>query len=163
MTGLDQEMMQKNISVNHLQDSQKNMITLSILQGVVVFIFLILGGLAVFVCSSSKGGSFVTQSVGDGKQQTQFILDGKNVLGISIFPQIAFQLPATIYRRYVYTGFDLCLVSQCRWRINGAYLFVLYRYDWAENEIRRGMKVRKNVRMTVHLRLLLVFYLCYDF
>jgi Na+/proline symporter len=45
MTGLDQEMMQKNISVRTLGDSQKNVMVLSILQGVVVFIFLLLGGL----------------------------------------------------------------------------------------------------------------------
>ena len=45
MTGLDQEMMQKNISVRTLGDSQKNVMVLSVLQGVVVFIFLLLGGL----------------------------------------------------------------------------------------------------------------------
>lgn len=45
MTGLDQEMMQKNISVSNLKDSQKNMLTFGFIQMVVVFIFLILGGL----------------------------------------------------------------------------------------------------------------------
>ena len=45
MTGLDQEMMQKNISVKTLRDSQKNMMTFSITMVVVNFLFLILGGL----------------------------------------------------------------------------------------------------------------------
>src|SRR5690349_8343365 len=45
MTGLDQEMMQKNISVKNLKDSQKNMITFSIIMAVVIFLFLLLGGL----------------------------------------------------------------------------------------------------------------------
>ncbi len=45
MTGLDQEMMQKNISVKTLGDSQKNMITLSIVFTGVVLLFLFLGGL----------------------------------------------------------------------------------------------------------------------
>jgi Na+/proline symporter len=45
MTGLDQEMMQKNISVSNLRDSQKNILTMSFLQMVVVFIFLLLGSL----------------------------------------------------------------------------------------------------------------------
>ncbi len=45
MTGLDQEMMQKNISVRKLGDSQKNVMVLSVLQCIVVFIFLLLGGL----------------------------------------------------------------------------------------------------------------------
>ena len=45
MTGMDQEMMQKNISVKTLGDSQKNMIALSFIMLGVVFLFLFLGGL----------------------------------------------------------------------------------------------------------------------
>ena len=45
MTGLDQEMMQKNISVKTLADSQKNIVTLSIIMLGVVLLFLYLGGL----------------------------------------------------------------------------------------------------------------------
>jgi Na+/proline symporter len=44
MTGLDQEMMQKNISVKNLKDSQKNMMTFSVIMVVVNFLFLLLGG-----------------------------------------------------------------------------------------------------------------------
>lgn len=45
MTGLDQEMMQKNISVRTLKDSQKNVITLASILIVVNFLFLLMGGL----------------------------------------------------------------------------------------------------------------------
>ena len=45
MTGMDQEMMQKNISVRTLKDSQKNVITFSFIQAIVVLLFLFLGGL----------------------------------------------------------------------------------------------------------------------
>lgn len=45
MTGMDQEMMQKNISVKTLKDSQKNVITMSLVLMSVIFIFLFLGGL----------------------------------------------------------------------------------------------------------------------
>lgn len=45
MTGLDQEMMQKNISVKKLGDSQKNMMTFSTVMVLVNFLFLFLGGL----------------------------------------------------------------------------------------------------------------------
>jgi Na+/proline symporter len=45
MTGLDQEMMQKNISVRTLRDSQKNMISFSVVLVLVNFLFLMLGGL----------------------------------------------------------------------------------------------------------------------
>lgn len=45
MTGMDQEMMQKNISVKTLADSQKNIIALSIIMLCAVLLFLFLGGL----------------------------------------------------------------------------------------------------------------------
>ncbi|HYC36264.1 MAG TPA: sodium:solute symporter [Usitatibacter sp.] len=45
MTGLDQEMMQKNISVRTLAGSQKNMMTLATIMLGVVLLFLYLGGL----------------------------------------------------------------------------------------------------------------------
>ncbi|MFN8244058.1 MAG: sodium:solute symporter [Ferruginibacter sp.] len=45
MTGLDQEMMQKNISVKTLGDSQKNMLSFSAILVVVNLLFLFLGGL----------------------------------------------------------------------------------------------------------------------
>jgi Na+/proline symporter len=45
MTGLDQEMMQKNISVSNLKDSQRNMISFSAVMVVVVGMFLFLGAL----------------------------------------------------------------------------------------------------------------------
>lgn len=45
MTGLDQEMMQKNISVRTMKDSQKNMMTFTGILIIVNFLFLMLGGL----------------------------------------------------------------------------------------------------------------------
>ena len=45
MTGMDQEMMQKNISVKTLKNSQKNVITMSVVLMFVILIFLFLGGL----------------------------------------------------------------------------------------------------------------------
>lgn len=45
MTGMDQEMMQKNISVKSLRDSQKNVVSMALAMTAVVFVFLFLGGL----------------------------------------------------------------------------------------------------------------------
>jgi Na+/proline symporter len=45
MTGLDQEMMQKNISVKTLKDAQKNMITIGFTMLIAISLFLYLGGL----------------------------------------------------------------------------------------------------------------------
>ncbi|SHG57133.1 sodium:solute symporter [Massilia sp. CF038] len=45
MTGLDQEMMQKTISVKTLRDSQKNLLTLTLILVLVLSLFMFLGGL----------------------------------------------------------------------------------------------------------------------
>jgi Na+/proline symporter len=54
MTGLDQEMMQKNISVKNLGDSQKNMVTFSSVMVLVNLLFLLLGGL-LYLYAANKG------------------------------------------------------------------------------------------------------------
>lgn len=54
MTGLDQEMMQKNISVKTLKDSQKNMMTFTGVLMVVNFLFLVLGAV-LYLYANSKG------------------------------------------------------------------------------------------------------------
>ena len=45
MTGLDQDMMQKNLSCKSLKDAQKNMIVFSIVLVIVTFLFMVLGAL----------------------------------------------------------------------------------------------------------------------
>jgi len=54
MTGLDQEMMQKNISVKNIRDSQKNIMTFTAVLMVVNFLFLFLGGV-LYLYAGSKG------------------------------------------------------------------------------------------------------------
>jgi Na+/proline symporter len=54
MTGMDQELMQKNISVRTLADSQKNMAAMATIMLVVVLAFLYLGGL-LHVYAESAG------------------------------------------------------------------------------------------------------------
>ena len=54
MTGLDQEMMQKNISVKTLKDSQKNIMTFSMVLILVNFLFLVLGGV-LYLYASANG------------------------------------------------------------------------------------------------------------
>lgn len=54
MTGLDQEMMQKNLSCKTLKEAQKNMFTFSSVLVLVNLMFMILGAILVFY-SNSKG------------------------------------------------------------------------------------------------------------
>lgn len=61
MTGLDQEMMQKNISVKTLGESQKNMLLFSGILLLINFLFLVLGG-ALYVFMETKGIAFPAKS-----------------------------------------------------------------------------------------------------
>lgn len=161
MTGLDQEMMQKNISVNNLRNSKKNMITLSILQAVVVFIFLVLGGL-LYLFAINKGGEF-QQIMVNGKSQMQFLLDNKNILGDNIFPQIAFNyLPPIIGVIFI-----LGLISALFPSADGALTaltssFCIDIIGLKRNES-RNEKQKKNIRMTVHMTFAVIFFLCVAF
>ena len=64
MTGLDQEMMQKNISCKNIGEAQKNVITFSFTLVLVNFIFLSLGAL-LYIFVSSKGISIPERTTDD--------------------------------------------------------------------------------------------------
>ncbi len=57
MTGLDQEMMQKNLSCKNIRDAQKNMFTFSAILVVVNFLFLLLGAV-LLLFAQQKGLTF---------------------------------------------------------------------------------------------------------
>lgn len=78
MTGLDQDMMQKNLTCKTLRDAQKNMITFSLSLVVVNLLFLFLGGALLYYA-----------------QQTGFALplnEAGVVVNDKIFPSVAFSL-----------------------------------------------------------------------
>ncbi len=64
MTGLDQEMMQKNISCKNIGEAQKNMVTFSITLVAVNFIFLCLGAL-LYIYTTTKGIAMPVRSTDD--------------------------------------------------------------------------------------------------
>lgn len=78
MTGLDQDMMQKNLTCKNLRDAQKNVITSSLLFVIVNVLFLCLGAALIFYA-----------------QETGFALpvnDAGVVVNDKIFPSVAFSL-----------------------------------------------------------------------
>lgn len=76
MTGLDQDMMQKNLTCKSLRDAQKNVITSSLLFVIVNIIFLTLGAALVYYGMHTPGFEFPTGA------------DGR-VVGDKIYPLIA--------------------------------------------------------------------------
>ncbi|MES2701187.1 MAG: sodium:solute symporter [Bacteroidota bacterium] len=158
MTGLDQEMMQKNISVSNLKDSQKNMLTMSFLQVLVVFIFLSLGGL-LYLYGISKGGAFQTVLV-DGKDQIQFILDNKSIAGDDIFPVLAFQYMPP----FISIIFIIGLISALFPSADGALTALTSSFCIDILGIRRRTDLdenrQKKIRLIVHNVFALIFLVC---
>ena len=74
MTGLDQDMMQKNLSCKNLKDAQKNMVVFSLVLVIVTGLFLLLGAL-LFIYSEQQGLSIPLM---DGSPKTDLL-----------FPEIA--------------------------------------------------------------------------
>jgi Na+/proline symporter len=153
MTGLDQEMMQKNISVRTVGDSQKNIYTFTIILIVVNLLFLILGGM-LYLFMLNKGAAY------EGKQ---FLLEGKNVIGDDLFPSIAlYHLPSAISIIFI-----IALISALFPSADGALtaltssfcidiLGIHKKKDATESS-------QKKTRITVHLSFALVFLCCIIF
>jgi Na+/proline symporter len=142
MTGLDQEMMQKNISVTNLKDSQKNMITMSFLQVFVVFVFLSLGGLLALYASAN----------------------GLTATGDDLFPTIAMQSGLPFF---ITVCFLIGLISALFPSADGALtaltssfcidiIGMKRREDWDEAK-------RKRIRLIVHNVFAIIFLGCVFF
>jgi Na+/proline symporter len=89
MTGLDQDMMQKNLTCRNEKDAKKNMIWFSIILFVVNFVFLILGALLAMYAEANIEISSAIQGMDLDKQTDRLFpliaLDGGlgNLIGIT--------------------------------------------------------------------------------
>jgi SSS family transporter len=150
MTGLDQEMMQKNISVRTMRDSQKNILTFTTVMVIVNFLFLLLGGL-LYLYMLDKGAVY------DGKQ---LMMTGRNVIGDDLFPYMAMNL----FPQWVGIVFIIALISALFPSADGALTALTSSFCIDILGIRRregfSEKDQKRTRMTVHLAFTLIFMLC---
>lgn len=163
MTGLDQEMMQKNISVKKLGDSQKNVITMAIVLVGVLFLFLMLGGL-LYLYGTSMGGAYQDVMV-NGKMVKQFIINDPsgrsiNVIGDKMFPSIALGfLPSAIGVIFI-----IALISALFPSADGALTALTSSFciDLLGLRLRSDLdeKGKKRIRLTVHLTFAVVFLVC---
>jgi Na+/proline symporter len=137
MTGLDQEMMQKNISVKTLGSSQKNMLTLSIVLIAVNFLFLFLGGV-LHVYANANG---ITAS------------------GDDLFPTIAL---SSTFAASIGIVFIIALISALFPSVDGAITsltscFCIDILNFNKLNITEAEKKKK--RLMVHLSFAVVFFL----
>ena len=157
MTGMDQEMMQKNISVRTLKDSQKNVITLSVIMLFVILLFLVLGGL-LYMYAENLGAGYVT-TVENGKEVTRLMLEGKNATADKLFPVLALEHMPPV----VSVIFIIALISALFPSADGAItaltssfcidiLGMQRKAEWTDPQ-------KKKIRQRVHLVFALVFLL----
>lgn len=160
MTGMDQEMMQKNISVKNLADSKKNVLTLGFIMLIVISLFLVLGGL-LHLYADSLGA---IRSIDANTGKTIYMLNGVNAGGDNLFPVIALNyLPPAIGIIFI-----IALISALFPSADGAItaltssfcidiLGMKRRLDWTEAEKK---KIRQNIHLTF-AAIFLVFVMMY--
>jgi Na+/proline symporter len=131
MTGMDQEMMQKSISVKTLKDSQKNMVVLGFIMIVVIFLFLFLGGLLYLFASSQN----VT------------------VTGDRLFPELALhQMPP-----FISIIFIIALISALFPSSDGAITALTASFCIDILGINRNSELKESTRKKIRQRVHLVF------
>jgi Na+/proline symporter len=150
MTGLDQEMMQKNISVSNVKDSQKNIMTFTATLVVVNLLFLILGGL-LYLYMQTKGAGY------EGKQ---FLMEGKNIIGDDLFPTVSmFHLPPAMGIIFI-----IALISALFPSADGALTALTSSFCIDILGIQRNAALneekQKKIRRIVHLSFAIIFLAC---
>ena len=153
MTGLDQEMMQKNISVDNLKNSKKNMLTFA---GTLLFVnlaFLFLGGL-LYLFAIQNGATY-----GDGVFGFKGA-DGQinNIMGDDLFPALSLgHFPIAISVIFI-----IGLISALFPSAYGALTAVTSSYCvdllGLNEDQQKTEKQKKRLRMKVHLTFTVIFF-----
>jgi Na+/proline symporter len=137
MTGLDQEMMQKNISVKTLGDSQKNIMSFTAVLMVVNFLFLFLGGI-LYLYAGANGISTAPDD---------------------LFPTIAL---SETFSGTIGVLFIIALISALFPSVDGAItsLTSCFCIDILGLNNKAGTeKQKKNTRLKVHFSFALLFFI----
>ncbi|WP_313578769.1 sodium:solute symporter [Chishuiella sp.] len=153
MTGLDQEMMQKNISVDNLHNSKKNMLTFAGTLLIVNLAFLFLGGL-LYIYAMSEGGFYTT----DGFFMQQ---GGQNIMGDDMFP--ALSLLGHHFPMIIAIIFIIGLISALFPSADGALTAVTSSFCVdllnLNEDKNKTEKEKKKTRIRVHLVFTIIFFI----
>ncbi len=139
MTGLDQEMMQKNLSCRNIRDAQKNMFTFSAILFFVNLMFLFLGALLLIFIQQNG----ITVASSD-----------------DLFPTVAIRHLGPVAGLVFLIG----LISAAFPSADGALtsLTTSVSIDFLGLDQRKGIteKMRTRIRYVVHLSIALIFFIC---
>ncbi len=139
MTGLDQEMMQKNLSCKNIKEAQKNMFTFSGILIFVNFLFLLLGAILMIYAQKMN----ITVSTTD-----------------ALFPTIALNYLGPVAGIVFLIG----LISAAFPSADGALtsLTTSFSIDFMGLDKKPGIseKIRTRMRYIVHISIAIIFFVC---
>jgi Na+/proline symporter len=141
MTGLDQEMMQKNISVRTLGASQKNMMTMSSVLVLVNLLFLMLGGVLYLYAA-----------------QHPVLLNGVPASGDDLFPALAL---GDAFSGTIGVIFIIALISALFPSVDGAITSLTSSFCidlLGFRESTRSESEKKRIRLLVHVSFAVLFF-----
>ena len=142
MTGLDQDMMQKNLTCKNIQEAKKNMIVFSFILTIVTFLFIVLGAL-LFIYASKNN---ITVPLVDNTPRTDLL-----------FPQIALRsglgefLGITFILGLIaaaYSSADSALTS-----LTTSFCVDILKIDITNS---KSIKTRKNIHVLMSITLIIV-------
>lgn len=147
MTGLDQDMMQKNLTCKDLVSAQKNMITFSFVLVIITFLFLLLG--VLLYSYSYKLG--IDIPLFEGKKNTDLL-----------FPEIALNhnLSSAVGITFIlglvaaaYSSADSALTS-----LTTSFCIDFINIDNYGSEIQKSIRIKTHIGMSIMLILVVVIF-----
>ncbi|WP_442905722.1 sodium:solute symporter family transporter, partial [Kaistella sp.] len=167
MTGLDQEMMQKNISVDNLKNSKKNMLTFAGTLLLVNLAFLFLGGL-LYLFAMENGAEYAKiVDIVNGKESITNVFGFKdaatgtvnNIMGDDLFPALSLQ---GYFPLFISVIFIIGLISALFPSADGALTAVTSSYCVdllnINEDTTKTEKQKKRLRMKIHLIFTAIFF-----
>lgn len=147
MTGLDQDMMQKNLTCRTLKDAQKNMISFSVVLVLATFLFMLLGAL-LFIYASRNG---IEIPLMDGKPKSDLLfpeiaLNGN--LGLALAITFMLGLIAAAY-----SSADSALTS-----LTTSFCVDFLNIDKHKEDDQKKIRKRTHVAMSVLLVLVIISF-----
>ncbi|MDH5414400.1 MAG: sodium:solute symporter, partial [Flavobacteriaceae bacterium] len=147
MTGLDQDMMQKNLTCKNLKEAQKNMISFSFVLLIVTFIFILLGAL-LFIYAGKFG---IATPVVDGQIKTDLLFPEvalNSDLGIGIGVIFILGLIAAAY-----SSADSALTS-----LTTSFCIDFLNIEKKEKILQKGIRKKVHIGMSILLIIVIIIF-----
>ena len=147
MTGLDQDMMQKNLTCKNLKEAQKNMISFSFVLLIVTFVFILLGAL-LFIYAGKFG---IATPVVDGQIKTDLLFPEvalNSDLGIGIGIIFILGLIAAAY-----SSADSALTS-----LTTSFCIDFLNIEKKEKILQKGIRKKVHIGMSILLIIVIIIF-----